>query len=73
MSTQVPALSKKQLIGLACAALFMLTLFSCVTHPQTQGIGRDYVFDLSQWKITLPDGSERNTQWLQSDGTVVEQ
>ena len=67
MNTQAPAFVKK-MIALACITLSTLTLFSCATHSQ-----QVEVFDLSHWKITLPDGSERNTQWLQSGGTVAEQ
>jgi hypothetical protein len=32
-------------------------------------VEREYNFDLSYWKITLPDGSERNVQWMMDGGT----
>lgn len=73
MSTQAPAFSNKQLIGVSFIALVMLTLFSCAIHPEVQENSGEYKFDLSEWKITLPDGSERNTQWLQNGGTQAQE
>jgi poly(beta-D-mannuronate) lyase len=34
-------------------------------------VEREYEFDLSYWKITLPDGSERSVQWMMGGNTAA--
>ena len=35
----------------------------------SEPVEREYEFDLRYWKITLPDGSERNVQWMMGGNT----
>lgn len=71
MNTQAGFFSKN-CVRATLIALAALPLFSFANDPLPKEKPA-YTFDLSHWKITLPDGSERNAQWLQSGETVAEQ
>src|SRR5690606_1028354 len=71
MNTQAGFFSKN-CVRATLIALAALPLFSFANDPLLKEKPA-YTFDLSHWKITLPDGSERNAQWLQSGETVAEQ
>lgn len=39
----------------------------------SEPVEREYDIDLSHWKITLPDGSERDVQWMLAGNTAANQ